>query len=203
MNKLTAITAATITTVALAITGCSDGQMTSTPAGGGASPAASQQAAAFNDADVVFAQGMAPHHQQAIEMSDLLLAKNGVDERVRTLAEEIKAAQQPEIEQMDAWLQEWGAGTDGGMDHGDMGHDMGSGGGMMSEEDMAALGAAPGPEASTLYLEQMTQHHEGAVAMAQEQVEQGQDPDAVALAEKVVTDQQAEIEQMRALLDTL
>ncbi|SDD13343.1 DUF305 domain-containing protein [Auraticoccus monumenti] len=202
MNKLTAITAATVAAAALVLTGCSD-QPGAAPDDGGTSTEASQAAVDVNDADVSFAQNMVPHHQQAVEMSDLLLAKDGVAEPVTVLAEDIKAAQEPEIEQMNTWLQTWGAETGGGMDHGDMGHDMGHGDGMMTEEDMADLEAAPGPEASSLFLEQMIEHHEGAVAMAQEQVEQGQHPDAVALAEKMVTDQESEIEEMRGLLATL
>lgn len=64
--------------------------------------------AAHNQADVMFAQHMIPHHQQAIEMSDMLLGKQGIDPRVVDLAKQIKAAQAPEIEQMQTWLTQWG-----------------------------------------------------------------------------------------------
>jgi uncharacterized protein (DUF305 family) len=86
-----------------------------------------------------------------------------------------------------------------GMDHGS-----GAGmSGMMSEEDMQALEDAQGTEASRLYLEQMTAHHEGAVEMARDQVEQGQNPQAVALAQDVIEAQEAEITEMEGLLQGL
>ncbi|QEA30529.1 DUF305 domain-containing protein [Microbacterium sp. CBA3102] len=149
-----------------------------------------------NDADIMFASMMKEHHAQAIDMSDMLLSKEGVDERVVALAEEIKAAQEPEIQKMDQWLEEWGADTSDmeGMDHG---------GGMMSEDDMQALEDATGADASRLFLEQMIQHHEGAVEMAQEEVDNGQNSDAVALAETIIEAQTTEIATMEDLLDTL
>jgi len=71
----------------------------------------STAAEAHNQADVTFAQHMIPHHQQAIEMSDMILAKQGIDPRVIELANQIKAAQGPEIEQMQGWLKQWGQPT--------------------------------------------------------------------------------------------
>src|SRR5690554_4686701 len=157
--KTRTITLATgLLAVALTLVGCS-------PTGADSDSAPSDDTgttAEFNDADVDFAAGMAVHHQQAIDMSDMLLEKDGVDERVAALAEDIRAAQGPEIETMNSWLDAWGADSDmGGMDHGDMGG-MDDMGGMMSEDDMAALEQAPGPEASSLFLEQMIKHHQGA-----------------------------------------
>ena len=81
-----------------------------------------------------------------------------------------------------------------GMDHG---------GGMMSEDDMQALEDATGADASRLFLEQMIQHHEGAVEMAQEEVDNGQNSDAVALAETIIEAQTTEIATMKDLLATL
>ncbi|MGX9787226.1 DUF305 domain-containing protein [Mycobacterium sp. MMS18-G62] len=63
---------------------------------------------AHNQADAMFAMHMIPHHQQAIEMSDIVLAKQGIDPRVIELANQIKAAQGPEIEKMQGWLKQWG-----------------------------------------------------------------------------------------------
>lgn len=175
----------------------------STPAGG------DTQAQAHNDADVTFAQGMIPHHQQAIEMSDMLLAKPGIDPRVVSLATQIKADQGPEIEQLQGWLADWGVSTTttsrGSGMPGMPGHDMGdmSGEGMMSEQDMAALRDAQGAEASRLFLTQMIEHHNGAIAMAQTEVDSGQFPPAVELARKISASQQQEIEAMQQLLGSL
>ncbi len=150
----------------------------------------------FNEQDVTFARMMIPHHEQAIDMAETVLEKKGVDPAVVDLAEQIQAAQGPEIETMSSWLEEWGAESGDG-DHGTHGD------GMMSDEDMAALGSAEGEEASRLFLEQMIVHHEGAIEMAEEEIESGRNPDAIALAGKIAADQQAEIETMRGLLSTL
>lgn len=177
----------------LALAGCApDGGM---PGGG---PGASQDAGAM--ADVMFVQMMIPHHEQAIEMSDMLLAKDGIDPEVAALAQQIKDAQAPEIELMTGWLEEWGMPSHpdmddmGGMDHGD---------GMMSQSDMDALKAAQGDEASRLFLEQMIEHHAGAVDMAEDVVDDGSDPDVRALAETIIQTQTAEIEQMERMLGQL
>ncbi|WP_172826076.1 DUF305 domain-containing protein [Friedmanniella luteola] len=157
-----------------------------------------------NDADVMFAQMMIPHHQQAVEMSDLMLAKADADPRILTLAQQIKAAQAPEITQMTGWLEGWGFKVqpmDNDMDH--SGH-AGSGmDGMMSETDMKELEAASGADASRMFLEGMVKHHEGAVEMAQAEVSDGENPDAIKLAEAIVTTQQQEITDMKDLLTQL
>lgn len=167
-----------------------------------ASPSSSASSA-HNSQDVSFSQGMAMHHQQAIEMADMVLDKQGVDTKVTTLATEIKNAQQPEIEQMNGWLKSWGEQTMSGSTSG-MDHDMGSmGGGMMSQDDMDALKNASGAKASSLFLTQMTTHHKGAIEMAQTEAAKGKNPDAVALAKKIISDQTTQITQMQDLLKQL
>ncbi|WP_299165546.1 DUF305 domain-containing protein [uncultured Arthrobacter sp.] len=157
-----------------------------------------------NEADVMFAQMMIPHHQQAVEMSDVMLAKEDVSAEVTDLATRIKEAQAPEIETMTGWLEAWGEPV---AVESMEGHDMGSMGGgmdgMMSEDQMAELEAAEGEEAARMFLESMTAHHNGAVAMAQEEIENGENPDAIALAEAIVEAQEAEIEEMEQLLGEL
>lgn len=187
--------AATALAAALTLTSCAGGS----PAASPSTPAASETAAVFNDADVTFAQAMLPHHEQAVEMSDELLAKDDIDEDVRNLATEIKMAQEPEIAQLGDWLSEWGTGEHNMSDMGGMnGMD-----GMMSSDDMAMMQDASGVEASKLFLEQMTVHHEGAVAMAQSEIDDGQNPDAQAMAATIVATQTAEIAVMADLLATL
>jgi uncharacterized protein (DUF305 family) len=156
------------------------------------SRSSSPAAAAHNEADVTFAQMMMPHHTQAVDMSEMLLSKPDISEDVRQLATNISAAQGPEIEQLAAMLNEWGEDQDA-----HMGHSMD---GMMSDEDMAALDAATGAEAERLFLEQMIEHHTGAIEMARTEVGDGKNTDAVAMAENIVSTQQAEIDQMDDLL---
>lgn len=197
MKIRAAATAAITLTALLALAGCAG-----TTGSGGSMPgmdhgsSTAAPAADANDADIMFASMMIEHHTQAVDMSDTLLSKDGIDERVTALAEQIKAAQQPEIDQMEGWLEDWGADTSemGGMDHGS---------GMMSEEDMQALDDATGVDAARLFLEQMIAHHEGAIDMAQTELEDGSNPDALALAQTIIDTQTAEIATMQDLLTQL
>ncbi|MET1036254.1 MAG: DUF305 domain-containing protein [Arthrobacter sp.] len=159
--------------------------------GTGASGSAAE-AATHNAADALFAQMMIPHHEQAVEMSGILLAKSDIDAPVVELAERIKAAQSPEIARMASWLRAWGEPAEAGDGHGMAG--------MMREADLAALAEAEGPEAVALFLTQMVAHHDGAVEMARTEIEQGRDADAVALARDILAAQEAEITEMRELL---
>ncbi|MGW8437872.1 DUF305 domain-containing protein [Nocardiopsis sp. NPDC055879] len=162
-----------------------------------AAPESSEQSTAeFNDADVSFAQMMIPHHEQAVEMSELAEARAGED--VRGLAAEIEAAQGPEIDQMTGLLESWGEepmDDMGGMDHDGMD-------GMMSEDQMADLEQAEGDAFDTMFLEMMVQHHEGAITMAETEIEQGVNPEAQELAQEIVDAQRTEIEQMNDMLGT-
>ncbi|MBB2910743.1 uncharacterized protein (DUF305 family) [Streptosporangium becharense] len=161
-------------------------------------PTASQSpGASFNDADVMFAQMMIPHHEQAVEMAELAETR-AADAKVKELAAKIKAAQDPEIATMTEWLTAWGrpAVPEGG--HG--GHGMP---GMMTEEDMVKLQAAKGAAFDRLFCRLMIAHHKGAIEMAGTEQAQGADPKAKELAKTIETAQQAEIEQMQEILDRL
>ena len=139
---------------------------------------------------------MVVHHQQAIDMAQLVLDKKDIDPRVTTLAKDIKAAQGPEIEKMNSWLKDWGSSSTGmsGMDNGGM---------LMSDGDMAALKAANGVPADKPFLQQMTIHHKGAIGMATTELKDGKNPDALALAQTIIDAQTAEIAQMSDILATL
>lgn len=152
---------------------------------------AEQSAAEFNDTDVMFARMMIPHHEQAVEMSRLAESRAG--DGVGALAAEIEAAQGPEIEQLEGMLDAWGVEPAGDGDH----HDMS---GMMTEEQMAELEEAEGEAFDTMFLEMMIVHHQGAVQMAEDQLENGVSPEARELAQQVVDTQESEIEQMDAML---
>ncbi|MFE5307297.1 DUF305 domain-containing protein [Isoptericola sp. NPDC056605] len=200
---------ALVLAVGLALAACAADDaghdMDGTTGTGGSSPSSDAPSgtatdATFNAADVMFAQMMLPHHEQAIEMSDALLAKDGVSPELVDLAEQVKAAQGPEIDTLTGWLDDWGADAGAGADagHGDHGdHGMA---GMMSAEDLQALEDATGTDAERLFLEQMVAHHEGAVEMAQAEVSAGEHAGAVEMARSVVDSQTAEIQQMRDLL---
>ncbi|MFE4497678.1 DUF305 domain-containing protein [Streptomyces niveus] len=201
--------AGAITASALLLTACG-GEEHSGDHGGG-KPAAG----AFNDADVAFAQGMIPHHEQAVEMSALADGRASGTE-IKTLAAEIEKAQDPEITTMRSWLKAWGEpesadGSKPGMDHGSGGsHGAedspgGSGGadGMMSDQDLADLSAAKGVDFDRKFAELMIRHHDGAIAMARDQRKNGESGKVKKLAADVIKAQTAEVEQLNTLLDRL
>jgi uncharacterized protein (DUF305 family) len=159
-------------------------------------PSSAATASDFNPADVTFAQMMIPHHQQAVDMSDMLLAKSGVSPDVAALAEQIKAAQQPEIDTLNSWLDTWGRThiDDGGMHHG------GADDGMMTEEEMRTLDKANGNDGQRLYLDGMIKHHTGAIKMAETEIASGKNPEAITLAKNIAETQQREIATMTELL---
>lgn len=152
----------------------------------------STEASDRNQADIDFAQGMIPHHQQAIEMADLALM-NAESPQIKDLAQRIKDAQAPEIETMQGWLQEWGEEMPS-----DMSNEMGSD--MMSEQEMSELKAATGAEFDRMFLTMMKRHHQSAIEMAQTELDDGQNPDAKELAQAIVDTQQAEIDEIDELL---
>ena len=216
-RRLSTIIGATLAAV-LTFTACSSsGNQAGTSTSSAGSTTASTSASgsqAHNDADVTFAQRMIPHHQQAIQMSDSILGKQGIDPRVVQLANQIKAAQGPEIQQMQNWLSQWGQPTMPMMPNGGMtpqspmpgmSNMPGTPGmsGMMSQQDMQALQNAQGADASKLFLTQMIQHHQGAITMAQNEITSGQYPAAIALAHSIVTSQQQEIDTMQSILASL
>lgn len=150
--------------------------------------------------DIMFAQMMIPHHQQAVEMSTLAETRAS-DPQIKELAAQIKAAQQPEIDQMEAWLEEWGMPV---MDSDEaMGSHMGHGmSGMLTDEQMSELEAASGTEFDILYAQYMIEHHKGAIEMAQD-VADSKDPRVAALAAAIIETQQAEIAEMEAMLASM
>jgi uncharacterized protein (DUF305 family) len=194
----------------LLLAGCADDSSDAAGHGsmmsdGSSSASSSTSAEAdHNDADVAFASGMIPHHESAITMAQMAQAQ-AADPRVKDLAARIEAAQTPEIETMSGWLADWGAAasssaTDdsmGGMDHGGMDD------GNMGEMDTGALAGMSGAEFDRMFLTMMIEHHRSAVQMAETEAADGQNTDAIALAESIRDSQTAEIAQMQQLLTEL
>lgn len=194
---------AALTTVTIAGCGTSAPSTASSP-GAGAPFASSSATAQHNDADVAFVQGMIPHHTQAVAMSQLVPGRAS-STKVAELATQIAQAQGPEIAQMQGFLESWSvaaAPTD------TMGGMAGLGGmpgasGMMSDQQMQQLGTASGAAFDRMWLQMMTEHHTGAVDMARTELRDGQNPEAKALAQKIIDAQQAEIATMKQLLTTV
>ena len=197
------LTASVVLASALALTACGSSAGTTSDNTGtaGSSSSPSAETAKGNDADLAFLTGMKPHHEQAVEMSELVLAADPPAE-VAAIAEQIKGAQAPEIEQMTTMLrslgQEVGAAHSGGHSSGMAGHE-----GMMSDQMMADLDGATGTEAARLYLEGMVRHHQGAIEASETELVDGAYPPALDLAEQIKQAQDAEIPMMQALLAAL
>ncbi len=152
-----------------------------------------------NAADVMFAQMMIPHHEQAVVMADLA-PDRASDPQVLALALEIKQAQAPEIELMQSWLQTWGVdpmpADEAMQDHGSHGMD-----GMLTDEQLNELAETEGGAFDALFATFMIEHHEGAVAMARDVLDSGKDPAVSTLAREIIATQEKEILQLRALLN--
>ena len=137
----------------------------------------------FQGSDVMFAQMMIPHHEQAVQISDLGL-KIPKNVEVLKLAAEIKDAQSPEILQMTSWLNQANAALE-------MGHSMGMGG-MLSDSEIKTLELASGKNFDILFLNGMIAHHEGAIHMAI-MVKDSANADVKALGESITKSQAAQI----------
>jgi len=149
------------------------------------------------DADVMFAQMMIPHHEQAIELADLALSPAaGASEAVRELATQIKNAQDPEIAFMKNWLTERNEPlvADDGVDHSSMMS------GMLTLEELDALRALTGAEFDQAWIAGMIAHHEGAIDMSETVQNDGSDEEIAKLAAAIVAGQSAEIATLKALL---
>jgi len=185
--------------LALALAGCAGSS--STTDGPTPEPTAqvSEVPATHNDADVQFAQMMIVHHRDAIAMAEMAPERT-TDPEVLALAGAIAAAQGPEIDLMTGWLQDWGAevpaegASMAPMDHGEIMP------GAMSDAQMSQLDAARDAEFDAAFLTLMIGHHEGALDMAEDQLNNGLDPEALDLAEAIVADQAAQIRQMEQML---
>ncbi len=167
-------------------------------------------------ADVRFMADMIPHHQQALDMSELAPERSQSHELLE-LARRIDTTQRDEIEFMEQWLRDRGEPVPerdwlphvmpaepghhdhhGHHHHGEHGME-----GMATPEQMAELEAAVGERFDRLYLELMIEHHRGALVMVDDLLRQrgsAQDPALYEFATDVKNDQAAEIDRMTVML---
>ena len=169
---------------------------------------------AHNGADVAFAAEMVPHHQQGLRMVAMATA-HALPPAFAELTDRITVAQSAEVGRMQGWLTSWDEeasyGPDRMMDDGTMMRRSTAGTmrGLMrtrmgpwalGDSDLDRLaGSWPG-DFEQHWLQLMITHHQGAISMARHEIVEGEYPPAVALAEDIVTTQQAEVEQMREML---
>jgi uncharacterized protein (DUF305 family) len=145
--------------------------------------------------DIMFLQMMIPHHQQAVDISNLALSKSE-DKELLALATIIRDGQADEIIQMKQWLKDAGAEIE-------MGHSMGdSMGGMLNDTDLALLKSANGSAFDRLWLQGMTGHHDGAIHMTQ-MIEDAQNSVIKKFGQDIVTMQSAQNKQMQGMLQRI
>ncbi|SOE59524.1 Uncharacterized conserved protein, DUF305 family [Streptomyces sp. OV198] len=214
MRNLTrhAALTATAVTAALVLAACgNDSGSNGSGSGSGHSSASSAAGAeadattgAHNAQDVSFAQGMIPHHQQALQMAKLA-ADRASSAEVKDLASRIEKAQDPEIKTMSGWLKSWGKdvpSSDSSMESMPGMDDSAHSGmpGMMDSTHMDKLEKASGKDFDTVFLTMMIDHHKGAVEMATTEKNKGKYEPATSMADNIITAQTAEIAEMNKLL---
>ena len=180
-----AITTIFIAILALSLSGCASASNKGMDHEGHSAGASGD----LSSDDVMFLQMMIPHHQQAIDISDLALTK-GEDSELLALAKNIRDEQAAEIVKMKAWLEEANASS-----HSDS-HSMD---GMLSDSELAALKKASGKSFDVLWLKAMTGHHTGAIDMAA-MIENPKSAEIKSFGEGIVASQSAQNKAMAAMI---
>jgi uncharacterized protein (DUF305 family) len=194
MSHKNRITAALVTG-ALLFTACGGHDMSDMSTGSTDTNVTNSESG-FNDADVMFAQMMIPHHEQALELADMALDPTLMaSEQVKALASQIKAAQDPEIDVMTQWLTEWDQPLmDMSEDH-SMAME-----GMLSIDELGALGQLTGEEFDQAWVSAMIAHHKGAIKMANTVKAEGESALVQELADAIIQAQKSEIDTLELLL---
>ncbi len=143
-----------------------------------------------NDTDVHFLGMMVPHHQQAIDMSDVLLTSDVADPALRDLAQRIRDGQQRENDQMNAWAAEWGIDADMEL------HSQHIANGMVSPGVYESYARLEGEELRTRFLELMHFHHQEVIAMTRDEVDNGGYSPLRDMAAEMIEIQTAEMAEM-------
>lgn len=197
-RRITGLVAIAALGVGVASCAAQDQNATDTPQtdmDGVAVTAGANQPEEVNGVDLHFVAMMTPHHQQAVDMSEIILAADGSSAETDDLADRIKVGQQEEIDTMVGWAAEW-------EQHDLMAHHAPHiANGMLPPEQMEQLESLDGDEADTLFLQLMHMHHEGAIAMTQDRIDSGGYQPLVELAQQMIDIQTAEMEEMEQLLE--
>jgi uncharacterized protein (DUF305 family) len=149
--------------------------------------------------DLQFIDQMTMHHGGAIMSSEHMISDSERPE-LRRLAENIQQSQSEQVKQMQEWREEWygDAGQTSGMPAGMMDQMMGDGmmGGSMQE-------MMDGDATDAMFLQMMIPHHQMAVDMAEQALEEAEHPELEELAQTIIDEQTAEIELMQGYLDEI
>jgi len=186
-----ALTVVVAIVVSIAAGGCQSPSPTSTPEPqSSSSPAGASVGSAT---DIAFLENMVVHHQQALELTALVPGRSA-NPALDRLANQITAQQQTELQGCQAQLLQWEApGTPSAEHAADIP-------GMVDQATVDKLRNSRGPAFDKLWLESMIAHHRGAITMAHNEIEHGQSPEAISIAQSLAPRQQTEIDQMTAML---
>ncbi len=143
--------------------------------------------------EIMFAQMMIPHHEQAISMSETALKKSR-NQDILKLSRQIKSLQSSETSQLTYWLK----ATDSSMT---MDHDMQMSG-MLTVKELASLKRLTGTQFDRTFLQLMIKHHQGALEML-DLISDSKNTEAKALAKAIKSAQSKEITSMKLLLNKL
>jgi len=141
--------------------------------------------------EIMFAQMMIPHHEQAISMSETALKKSR-NQAVLKLSRQIKSLQSTEKSQLNYWLKATGSSMT-------MDHDM-TMSGMLTVKELASLKRLTGAEFDRTFLQLMIKHHQGAIEML-DLISNSRNVEAKALAKAINSAQSKEISSMKLLLN--
>jgi uncharacterized protein (DUF305 family) len=181
----------------IVLASCS-GPSTPERAGPTPSPAHDSRSAEHNAADVAFAEDMIPHHRQAVDMTAMVPSRS-TNPDLLVIATHISSDQQAEILTMKGLLTQWGVqdvpSHENPEDHSGM-HIAG----MVDGATLNTIQSLSGPSFDALWMTSMISHHQGAIAMAQNEIDQGRSAEAIKLAKMIISAQQREIAQMNHLL---
>jgi len=151
--------------------------------------------------DIAFLEDMVVHHQQALDLTTMVPGQSSDPELVM-LAEHIAAQQRTELQGCQAQLLQWEVpdASSGESDAAPEQHDIP---GMVDQATMDKLRSLRGPAFDKLWLQSMISHHRGAITMARNEIQHGQSPEAISIAQSLAARQQTEIDQMNQQLGTL
>jgi uncharacterized protein (DUF305 family) len=156
------------------------------------------QSAEHNTADIAFAEHMIPHHRQAVDMTAMVPSRS-TNPDLLVIATHISSDQQAEILTMKGLLAQWGV-PDAPSHENPENHSGMHIAGMVDGPTLNEIQSLSGPPFDALWTTSMITHHQGAIAMAQNEIDQGRSSDAIKLAKMIISAQQREIAQMNHLL---
>ena len=145
--------------------------------------------------DITFVQMMLAHDRQTVQICDLLLAKTGIDQPVRVLAEQMRRTRLPEVDRMTTWLSEWGI-DESPLEHAHAGRTHG----LLLPGQLATFERAAGPAAQRAFLETMISHDQGALEISTTVLATGSNPGVRQLAESTVVTGKSEIARLETVL---